>query len=203
MKLYSPSYDKDPFGMFDEVIKYKKVTDIKADGCLILWGGEDNFPGIYGQTANRYVNQFYMSNRDRNEMDAINHCIKYNIPMIGICRGAQLMCCMAGGKLMQHIPGHGFSHELTLLDEGNATIRCNSSHHQMMLPPNSAKILAVHEEPVVGVGEQNKTEYLKQVNEVVWFPTILALGIQPHPEWDNSPTTFNDYCKRKIKEYIL
>lgn len=203
MKLYTPTKERDPFDMFDEVVQYRHTLDIKPDGCLLLWGGEDIYPGIYNESPNKFVHTFYLSNRDQNEIKAINHCIKYNIPMIGICRGAQLMCAMAGGKLLQHIPNHGYSHPLTLLDEGGATISCNSSHHQMMLPPDSAKILAVCEEKVIGIGEDNKEIQCASVNEVVWFPTILALGIQPHPEWDNSPRTFNDYCKRKIKEFIL
>ncbi len=203
MKLYSPSKEDDPFGLFEDVIVYKHLSDIKPDGCLILWGGEDIYPGIYGQQANKCVRTYGRSARDTREIDAINYCIKYDIPMIGICRGAQLMCAMAGGTLMQHIDDHGYSHELTLLDEEGAKIRCNSSHHQMMMPPPSAKILAVCEQETVVVGEHNKTSVVPVVNEVVWFPSILALGIQPHPEWESSPLAFNQYCKRKIEEFIL
>lgn len=202
MKLYSPSYLDDPFNLFDEVIRIKKITDIKPDGCVILWGGEDIYPGIYNQKPNMLVNAYKLSARDKFEMEIINHCIKMDIPMIGICRGAQLLCCMAGGKLLQHIEDHGFSHNLVLHDEGDVVITCNSSHHQMMQPPTSAKILATAKEPTNGLNEHNNFCFVPKVNEVVWFPTIRALGIQPHPEWTNSPAVFNSYCQRKVKEYI-
>ena len=122
--------------------------------------------------------------------------------MIGICRGAQLLCAMAGGKLAQHIEGHGRSHAVTLHDEGDAKIYCNSSHHQMMLPPSSAVVLA-SAASTTGLNQHNEAVKHERVNEVVWFPSINALGIQPHPEWTSCSQDFIDYCNRKIKQYIL
>lgn len=202
MILYSPEPCKDPFGLFKEVSVIKQPSDIQDDGVLILWGGEDIGTSIYHQIPNNYCSAFHPSKRDRYEMACINHAIKHDIPIIGICRGAQLLCAMAGGSLMQHIEGHGRSHNVTLHDEDDTVLLCNSSHHQMMMPPESAKILATSQGTQACDG-MNKWQTIDAVNEVVWFPSINALGIQPHPEWDNCPQAFIDYCSRKIKEYIL
>lgn len=203
MKLLTPkTYGAcDPFNMFDGIEYINNANDIR-DGCLILWGGEDIGTSIYDQKPNRFCHQYKASERDKREMEYIAKAIYYDMPIIGICRGAQLLCAVAGGKLAQHIEGHGRSHLVTLHDEEDTVIMCNSSHHQMMLPPTGAVVLA-SSEATHGVGENNEAVVHKRVNEVVYFPALRALGIQPHPEWDNCPQDFIDYCKRKIQEYLL
>ena len=203
MKLYTLDKEANPFpNQFSEIVHVKKITDIKRDGVLILWGGSDLWPGLYNERPNRYVYAYKASDRDLREIEAIHHCLKHDIKMIGICRGAQLLCVKAGGKLVQHIENHGRSHEITLTDEHNARIWCNSSHHQMMLPPIGSKILATGDK-TTGKNQENNEILIAVVPEVVWFPQINALGIQPHPEWASSPILFNNYCERKIAEYIL
>jgi gamma-glutamyl-gamma-aminobutyrate hydrolase PuuD len=204
MKLLTANWDEgDCFELFDTVEHITKPEQITGDNeVLILWGGEDIATEIYGQKPNKYVYQQYKSERDRREIALIEQAIAKDVPIIGICRGAQLLCAVAGGTLAQHIEGHGGSHPVTLEDEGGSVIRCNSSHHQMMVVTSSAKILATSE-GTWGNDEYNKPIKYNKVNEVVWFPTISALGIQPHPEWSNCPKEFLDYCIRKIREYIL
>ena len=202
MNLYSADFgEKDPFDMFDKVIPLEDKHQMHRDGCLILWGGEDIGTSLYGETANKMCWRTKPSQRDKRELEYISYAITHDIPIIGICRGAQLVCVAAGGKLAQHIEGHGRSHPVKLLDE-DTVIECNSSHHQMMLPPPSAKVLAVAK-ATQGLDGNNQAVVHDDVNEVVYFPSINALGIQPHPEWTNCPQDFIDYCKRKIKEYLL
>lgn len=205
MKLYSASWSElcDPFGLFSncEFVESPKQME-KGKGVLILWGGEDIGTELYGEKPNRMVYSRQPSHRDRHELRLIAEAIKLDMPIIGICRGAQLLCVAAGGKLAQHVDSHGHSHKVTLHDEGDVVLVCNSSHHQMMLPTGSAKILATSD-GTTGLNQNNQIVRHDRVNEVVYFPSINALGIQPHPEWDNCPQDFIDYCSRKIKEYLL
>lgn len=203
MKLYTLDKEQNPFPkQFDSIVHVKNVEDIKRDGVLILWGGTDIWPGLYKERPNNMCYTYKMSDRDNKEVEAIQHCLKKDIKIIGICRGAQLLCVMAGGKLVQHIENHGRSHLITLFDENHSQIYSNSSHHQMMLPPIGAKILAAAGK-TTGRNQDNNPIDIVTVPEIVWFPQINALGIQPHPEWASSPITFNLYCERKIREYIL
>lgn len=202
MRLVSASFaELDPFDLFDELIVAHNADDVHGD-ALILWGGEDIGTSIYKEKPNKYCISAKPSFRDSNEIAMIEAAIKREIPIIGICRGAQLMCCVAGGSLMQHIDGHTNNHLVTLHDEDNMRVKCNSSHHQMMMPPVSAKILASAAE-TTGLNQFNGVVTIPQVPEVVYFPSINGLGIQPHPEWPNCPSDFKDYCIRKIKEYLL
>lgn len=132
----------------------------------------------------------------------VNEPIEVRIKSLTITTLSQLLCAAAGGTLAQHIDGHGRPHTVTLHDEFDAEITCNSSHHQMMIPPDSAKILA-SSPSTTGIDKNNQAVRYERVNEVVYFPVFNALGIQPHPEWPNCPKPFVEYCVRKIKEYLL
>src|SRR5438067_2150266 len=88
--------------------------DIEATGKddgLVIWGGADISPSIYGEPVGPRTGAGHEpSFRDRTEMAAVDAAIKVGIPLIGVCRGAQLMCAMSGGKLVQDVQGHMGSH---------------------------------------------------------------------------------------------
>src|SRR5438309_1359385 len=60
-------------------------------------------------------------------------------PMAGICRGSQFLNVMAGGRLCQHLDGHGSWHDMETSD--GRSFEVSSTHHQMMLPPEGAKVI--------------------------------------------------------------
>lgn len=198
--------DEEPFGI-GETIMIRSASEIEKhmaddDVCLLLWGGEDIGTQMYGERPNMYGSNYRPSQRDMSEMAMIREAERLNVPIIGICRGAQIICVAAGGKLAQHIEGHGCNHHVTLHDEGGTLAYCNSSHHQMMLPPQSAKILATSES-TTGLDQFDCHVAHDRVNEVVYFPNVNGLGIQPHPEWANCPQEFINYCRRAIKKYLF
>lgn len=198
-------YQHDPFDLFEKVVSIDdmKLSDLDSEKhVVIFWGGTDIPPKLYGERNNSYVYVTSESTRDLKEIALFKYCVKHDIAMIGICRGAQLICALTGGKLIQHIHGHDNSHYVTLHDEEDARVICNSSHHQMMVPSADAKILATAKE-TQGFSQHNQRVSLDAVNEVVAWPQYKALGIQPHPEWKNCSQVFIDYCIRKIKEYVL
>lgn len=178
-----------------------KPGELKKDNILILWGGEDIGTEIYNQKPNKYVQAYRKSNRDKEEITLINEAIALNIPILGICRGAQLLCCLTGGSLIQHIENHVTdTHNVVIKDKG--IYQTNSCHHQMMIPTKDQKILAFAHE-TVGITENNKFFFTNTVPEIIYFPKIRALGIQGHPEWASMPKPFNDYCEQLISKLIL
>lgn len=64
---------------------------------LIFGGGQDIFPMLYDATPK----QGYLYDRDRDalEIEVAKLASKYDIPSLGICRGAQMMNVMRGGAL--------------------------------------------------------------------------------------------------------
>lgn len=127
--------------------------------------------------------------------------MKRGIPILGICRGAQLMCVLSGGKLMQHIEDHSRGHDIVIKEDGSV-IHATSSHHQMMLPPQEAEILAVATKPTKGMNQFNGYVNIQEVPEVVYFPNTNCLGVQPHPEWQSPGEPFVKYLGKIMKEKL-
>jgi len=129
------------------------------------------------------------------------------IPIIGICRGAQILNVMNGGILVQHIDGHTHQHNILLehpeYQPKAIMVAVTSTHHQMMIPHKSAEIIGRDHNPTTGVHWDNvdTPQKYKHVNEVIYYPATRSLCIQPHPEWmdQNSPFVnwINDFIERE------
>ncbi len=162
--------------------------------AFILWGGTDIHPSFYNARANRFSQAPALpSDRDVWEWKAMNYCKAKQIPIIGICRGAQFMCAFAGGKLFQHIQGHtSGSHKV--VDKAGEVFSVTSAHHQMLdVHGVNAELVAWADHPksLFYYGEQciipkhvedsiNKNTFKEP--EIVFFPEIRGLAIQGHPE---------------------
>jgi len=118
-----------------------------ADG-IILTGGEDINPLEYNDTANIKVCGTINYKRDTLERKLFDFAFKNKLPLVGVCRGMQMMNVVRGGTLYGDIPtelGTGVihrnngevMHEIELCDtsslifpNGTNTFMVNSWHHQ-------------------------------------------------------------------------
>ena len=195
----------DPFAMFDSTFGATSPDQLTKDCALLLHGGEDISPSIYNEKTNSHCfARDTPSKRDKVEMAFVQRALELNIPIIGICRGAQLLCAMDGGSLVQHIVGHvGGNHPITLVDT-HEKIRANSAHHQMLKLNKKHKniLLAISEDPVRGIGENDVEKEYDHVPEIVYFPKMNALGIQGHPEWMPN-SVFTQKCAEYIKKFLI
>jgi len=74
----------------------------RIDG-LIVSGGADVDPGLYGQDAHPRTGR-PRTDRDAWEEALLTAAIDAELPFLGICRGAQLLNVALGGTLIQHLP---------------------------------------------------------------------------------------------------
>ena len=191
------------FNCFTSAIGISHHRDLTPEHTLVLPGGADISPSLYNKPKSAFGHGMIQpSSRDLEEWNAIEHAVKMGVPIVGICRGAQLLCAFAGGSLVQHIDGHIGSDHLIRDRDDNYSLYANSCHHQMMVPPENAEILAKSMEPVMGRDDNDNPTSFDYVPEVVYFPNINALGIQGHPEWMIGKP-FNHYCSSLIKKYLL
>ena len=128
--------------------------DIKDCSSLLLTGGADIYPEFYSDWSetsisnNNPANE-YFPERDGFEFKLIDYAIDSNMPVLGICRGMQLINCRLNGSLINDIETiRGVNHRKiadnedryhrvnvkigTLLSEitGEQSGIINSSHHQ-------------------------------------------------------------------------
>ena len=131
-----------------------------ADG-IILTGGEDINPLQYNDTINLALCGDINYQRDTLERKLFDFAFENKIPLIGVCRGMQMMNVASGGTLYGDIPteigttvihrNNGeVNHEIVLTDTcssifplGTDTIMVNSWHHQgLKIMPNHLRVIA-------------------------------------------------------------
>ena len=182
----------------------------KGKKVLILWGGEDISPFIYGQQNCKHVYAPKTpSARDRTEISLVEEASKNNIPIIGVCRGAQLLCALAGGKLIQHVSGHAGDHPIVTND--GVELRTSSLHHQMLLLKDIEHKLLAWSSPKRSdtyIGEDDKEiemchEETFKEPEIVYLPKLKALCIQGHPEYMRDSDNFVKHVKTLVEEYVF
>lgn len=170
---------------------------------LILWGGNDIHPSLYKEEEHPNAGP-YDKNRDLLEIQLYWKTIREeNIPVIGICRGAQLVCVLNGGKLHQHVPSHlGNSHSLYKPNGECIVEYAAADHHQVMIPAGNYEIIA-QSFPSIAIDNLGQPYSTAPVPEIVYWPKTKTLAIQPHPEWNQMPRSnkeFHTYCVNLCKE---
>jgi gamma-glutamyl-gamma-aminobutyrate hydrolase PuuD len=193
---------------------FKHLQDVSKSlervDCVVFWGGTDVHPGLYGGKPGKFSGVKHLlkpTERDIFEWRTMLYCKANSIPMIGVCRGAQLMCAFAGGSIIQHTNGHNHNH--TIRTKEGKILNVTSSHHQMMYPFDvEHEMLAWSTEKQSSFFLNSDDKAIPQMEnhvepEVVYFPKIKGLAIQGHPEWMDETEPLVEWFNGLIKEYLL
>lgn len=190
--------------MEGKIVKYMANADL-----VVFTGGADVHPSLYG--ARPHPTTYTSWARDQKEIEEYQKAKKLGKKLIGICRGAQLLCVMAGGSLVQD-SRHGQRHRMHT-STGNDII-VNSLHHQRQYPwgwkkPNFELLGWCDVKTSPWSDGQSMTDSLegKPEVEVALYPDIDALAIQSHPEmaypvrvrWEQD---FVDYCRNILDNHM-
>jgi len=165
---------------------------------LILWGGADVDPNYYHQPRCIYT-QTPDRGRDKFEFAQVAKAVNDGTPVVGVCRGGQLLCVYNGGSLLQHTVPHKQQHSIETKD-GQLFDKVSAGHHQIMLPKGIYDVLAVNPSPVDCWVTDDEKVSRSNTAEVVWFPETKCLSIQPHPEWAAPNDPFVSWINRVMKE---
>jgi gamma-glutamyl-gamma-aminobutyrate hydrolase PuuD len=179
---------------------------VTKNDVILFCGGEDISPSIYKHANSRHTRApETKSNRDDFEVRAFKLGKERGAKFLGICRGAQLLCALAGGSLYQHVNNHsGRGHPITTND--GREIEVCSVHHQMMNPHGTKhELLAWAKEVLSDVHfiEHERDVEVKVEPEIVFFNEINALAIQYHPEFMKQSSEGVEYSIELVKKYLL
>jgi gamma-glutamyl-gamma-aminobutyrate hydrolase PuuD len=205
---------EDPFipDILDGSISYREVEgglDPK-EHILFFGSGVDIHPRIYNQPIGRWTQRPH-DERDNREIECWKEVVSKGIGNVGICRGAQLITALNGGKLYQHVDNHaGMNHAVSFWD-GRTQQSTTSAHHQMMDLSgfNEGKdylLLAwasVRRSPEYLNGWNEKESAPPVEPEVVYYPKTNSLCVQGHPEWMKLDSPFVQSCREFFKSFVL
>jgi GMP synthase-like glutamine amidotransferase len=196
---------------FEVTIVNPSTVKSSIPDLILFTGGEDVNPIYYNENTNSKTNY----NSDRDKFEKSNLFEKYkNIPKLGICRGAQFLTVMSGGKLIQHVENHGISgtHEIEWCYPITTQVTSiTSTHHQMMNPfnldPNDYSILACSKyfrSDVYLNGNDEQITIPKNFvePEIVYYPKTMSLCIQGHPEMSTCPQDTRDLIFSLMNYYL-
>ncbi len=174
-----------------EILKYLSVID-----GLLLTGGGDIGPLIYGDNPRKELGSVD-PDRDEFEYEIIKLAMERDLPILGICRGAQILNVSAGGDLYQNIysevegvikhyqnaPRWAGTHNIEIESGsqlkdmiGEENVAVNSFHHQAIkeVAPGFNVSARAQDQIIEGIECQGLS---------------FVIGVQWHPEtmWKKHP----------------
>jgi putative glutamine amidotransferase len=176
----------------DEATAREPDAALEPLDALILAGGADVDPASYGAEPHRCT-AGTRPERDAAEIPLARRALERDLPLLGICRGMQLMNVALGGTLIQHLPddlGHG--------DHRRHLGSFDDADHDVRLAPGSLAARACgelvhatkshHHQAVERLGDglvASGWSTLDDLVEAIEAPEARwALGVQWHPEVD-------------------
>lgn len=167
----------------------------RLDG-LLLSGGDDIDPAAYGCDPHPAIGTPNRA-RDEHERSLLDAALGADLPVLGVCRGVQLLNVHLGGTLHQHLPAHtGMGlpidqafHRVAFVDGSTAhaiygaEIAVNSLHHQG-IDELASDLIAVGR--AVGGPDDGLVEAVecpgKPVLAVQWHPEMTG-AVDPAVQW--------------------
>jgi len=161
-----------------------RVLD-RLDG-LVITGGKDVDPARYGQAPHRETDE-PRTDRDAWEFELLAGALRRGLPVLGICRGAQVLNVALGGTLYQHLPdvvGHS-RHQLGNAVFATSTVRTVPGTRLAALIGESSDEQCYHHQAIAELGgglvvSARDSEGLIEAIELPGDNFVVA--VQWHPE---------------------
>ena len=154
--------------------------------ALVLTGGSDVTPEHYRQPAHPRT-AIVRPWRDQWELRLLERALAADLPVLGVCRGAQLLNVALGGTLDQHVPdrlGHqGHCPAPGVFGQTQVTLRPGSTLAEVLGP--QARVACYHHQALREVArglEVTGTSDDGTVEAVELAGRRFVIGVQWHPE---------------------
>lgn len=170
---------------------------LRLADALVLAGGVDVDSHRYGAQPHP-ANEQPQVDRDESELALLATALELELPVLGVCRGMQLMAVAHGGRLEQHLPeavgsdlhqpysGTYGRHEVSIAPDtvlsgvfGAVTREVATYHHQGVADPGSLRIAARAADGLIEALEDPSRPFV--------------VGVQWHPEALNDQELFGHF----------
>jgi putative glutamine amidotransferase len=153
--------------------------------AVVFAGGADLDPALYDQPAHEQTTGL-RPQRDAAEVPLMRAALDRDLPLLGICRGMQVLSVVSGGSLEQHLPdvvGHeGHRPEPGIYGSHGVRLAPGSLAHRLL--GDEVSVPSYHHQGLASAGSLTVTGWADDASpEVVEDPTRrFALGVLWHPE---------------------
>lgn len=157
------------------------LSELQSCDALLLPGGGDITPAFFGQknTASKNID----TELDIIQLQALEQALRYRKPVLGICKGMQIINVFFGGTIIQHMKDaalHQYRdgdmlHDTVIVPGSflhaiyGTCLTVNSAHHQCLGRLGSGLTLAQYAQP-------------SPTAEAICHETLPVYGVQWHPE---------------------
>jgi putative glutamine amidotransferase len=169
--------------------------------ALVLQGGADVAPQTYGQKPLKPEWEGDVV-RDRYELSLLREFMAQKKPVLGICRGAQLLNVALGGTLYQDIGtqchGAHMHVDTELYDqlEHDVTFLQGSSLGNLYPTATQLRVTSIHHQAVAELGKGLVVEAISTLDGLTeaigWTGDSYARGVQWHPEFHHGRSALID-----------
>lgn len=171
-----------------EIVKLAHNDRTRLEECdaLVLSGGVDVYPRYYGSSKLDYPNaDDFDEARDAFEIIAFQKATQKAIPVLGICRGLQLINCAMGGTLVQDLGQANPVHKGSPDKKHNVSIK-EGTLLSRIVPATNGVVNSAHHQAVEKVGEGLRINCLADDGVIEGVEGTakgqVLLAVQWHPE---------------------
>lgn len=173
---------------------FKNIEDSREiinrlDG-IIFTGGEDISPLLFNEEPLKETTEISY-NRDRMEMELLRLAYKKKLPILGICRGLQVINVFLGGTLYQDIPSqienaHGHVSAMDLTEGYHSIDLIKETRLFDIIKEEKIAVNSQHHQSIKDLGEGLKISCKAPDGVIEGIESIdsdrFLLGLQFHPE---------------------
>jgi gamma-glutamyl-gamma-aminobutyrate hydrolase PuuD len=185
----------------------KAAAAVALEGVhgLLLTGGADVDPVRYGADRDPKTGPA-RADRDGWEVALTAEALRRDLPLLGVCRGMQVLAVALGGELTQHLPDrvHNDSHQPVVGKHGRHDVRTAPGSRLADIIGDRVDVATYHHQAVAVLPERLRacgwaddgTVEAFEVCDSTWI-----IGVQWHPEVDDGTELFHAFvaeCARRI-----
>lgn len=188
---------------------FGKANTVEEADVVVFMGGVDLDPKTYGEEA--IPGSGGGAQRDAAEKVIYELAQQHGKVCFGICRGAQFLHAMNGGKLWQDVNNHGGKDHVIYDLDDDVEVLANSYHHQMLMDGPELEIVAVCRDQIatkfkafgmtVDLKGEGQNQMAEMEIEAGAYNKTRCFFVQGHPEVGCDE--YRSWSLNKLKDYMI